>query len=372
MLIFVAVCILPSFLIAFLTTLLMRRFAPMLGLVDQPAARKVHTTPTPLGGGVGIVFGFAIPVALGLLAISFLGEKDVLSSFLPDQVLSSVNIEGAKLRVPQMAAILVAGLTLAIMGLMDDVKPLSWKGRLAVQILLAVGLTFIGVRATVFASQPWIGQVVTIVWLIILINSFNFLDNMDALSSGIALIASVIFALIMLTQTGEPRWLVGGVLLVLVGAIAGFLCHNWPPAKIFMGDAGSTFIGLMMGCLTVLGTFYDDIASDTHVMLAPLCVLAVPLYDFVSVMVIRLKHRVSPFQPDKNHFSHRLVELGMTRPRAVFTIHFITLATGLGGMLLYQLSGWTAAALVIAMVLCNLAIIAMLELAARHRDKPSS
>ena len=369
---FVAACILPSFVIAFLTTLLMRKLAPTLGLVDQPAARKVHTTPTPLGGGVGIVLGFAIPVGLGLLALSVVGDSGFLKPFLPEEVLASVNIEGAKLRVPQMAAILVAGLTLAIMGLMDDVKPLSWKGRLAVQVLLAIGLTFIGVKATVFASQPWIGQVVTVVWLIVLINSFNFLDNMDALSSGIALIASVMFALIMLTQTGEPRWLVGGVLLVLVGAIAGFLCHNWPPAKIFMGDAGSTFIGLMMGCLTVLGTFYDNVAGDTHVMLAPLCVLAVPLYDFTSVMVIRLKHGVSPFQPDKNHFSHRLVELGMTRPRAVFTIHFVTMATGLGGLLLYQLSGWTAATLVIALVLCNLAIIAMLELASRRRDQPPS
>lgn len=371
MLLFIAACVLPSFFIAFLATWLMRSWSPKLGLVDQPAARKVHTTPTPLGGGVGIVLGFAIPVTLGLVAVSLLGKSDTLTSLIPAEVLSAIDLKGAQARVPQMAAILVAGLVLAIMGLMDDIKPLSWKGRLAVQFCLTIGLSFMGIQATVFASQPWFGQIITVIWLIVLINSFNFLDNMDALSSGIALIASIMFATIMLSQTGEPRWLVGGVLLILVGAIAGFLCHNWPPAKIFMGDAGSTFIGLMMGCTTILGTFYDETSGDTHVMLAPLCVLAVPLYDFASVILIRLRHGLSPFHPDKNHFSHRLVELGMSRPRAVFTIHFCTAATGLAGILLYQLSGWTAAAIVVAMVLCNLAIIAMLELASRQKNKQS-
>jgi UDP-GlcNAc:undecaprenyl-phosphate GlcNAc-1-phosphate transferase len=155
---------------------------------------------------------------------------------------------------------------------------------------------------------------------------------------------------------------------VLAGSLAGFLVHNRPPAKIFMGDAGSTFIGLMLAALTVSGTFYDPGQSSRHVMLAPLCILAVPLYDFTSVLLIRIREGRSPFHPDKNHFSHRLVDLGMTKPHAVLTVHFATLTTGLGGLLLYRLQTWIDALLVVAMVLCVLTIIAILEVVGRSRD----
>ena len=162
----------------------------------------------------------------------------------------------------------------------------------------------------------------------------------------------------MLTSQAEPRWLVGGCLVVLAGSLAGFLVHNRPPAKIFMGDAGSTFVGLMLACLTLSGTFYEPGQGSRHVILAPLCILAVPLYDFTTVLVIRLKDGRSPFQPDKNHFSHRLVELGLSKPHAVLTVHLATLTTGLGGLLLYRLQSWTDALLVVALVLCVLTIIA--------------
>ena len=105
-------------------------------------------------------------------------------------------------------------------------------------------------------SNPLPGQLLTIVWLMVLINAFNFLDNMDGLSSGVALVGAGMFAIVMLTSVGEPRWLVGGVMLVLAGSLAGFLVFNWSPASIFMGDSGSYFIGLLMGSMTVVGTFY--------------------------------------------------------------------------------------------------------------------
>jgi hypothetical protein len=168
-------------------------------------------------------------------------------------------------------------------------------------------------------------------------------------------------------STAAPRWLVGGVLLVLAGSLAGFLWHNRPPAKIFMGDSGSYFIGLLLASMTVLGTFYeyDEMAERKHVILAPLCILAVPLYDFTSVMVIRLAQGRSPFHPDKSHFSHRLVERGLRPGHAVLTIHLATLTTGLGALLLYQVPGWTGAGLVIGLIACVLAIVAILETAGR-------
>jgi UDP-GlcNAc:undecaprenyl-phosphate GlcNAc-1-phosphate transferase len=189
---------------------------------------------------------------------------------------------------------------------------------------------------------------------------------MDGLSSGIGLIAALIFSTIMLTSLSEPRWFVAAVMLVLAGSLTGFMWWNWSPASIFMGDTGSYFIGLLIASMTIVGTFYEDSPEiGRHVILAPLCVLAVPLYDFTSVMIIRLKQGRSPFQPDKSHFSHRLVELGLQPRNAVLTVHLATLTTGLGALLLYEVTTWNAASVVVGLIFCVLLIVAILETAGR-------
>ncbi len=359
-----AACLIPSFVVSCGVTAFMRWFSPRIGLIDQPAARKVHTTPTPLGGGIGIVAGFLITTVAAQVAVWWLLRQPQLPEWFPIEL--RPHLAGVMARSGQFWILAGAGLVVATMGFWDDYRPLPWQPRLCMQLALAVGLASGGFRATVFASQPWIGFVLTVLWICVLINAFNFLDNMDALSSGIGLIASTMFTVVMLTSTAEPKWFVGGVLLVLVGSIAGFLCHNWPPARIFMGDAGSMFIGLMLASLTLHGTFYDAGQSTRSVILAPLCVLAVPLYDFTSVMLIRLSQGRSPFQPDKSHFSHRLVELGLSRKYAVLTVHLCTITTGLGALLLYRVHDWTGAMLILAMVLCVLAVIAILETVGRR------
>jgi UDP-GlcNAc:undecaprenyl-phosphate GlcNAc-1-phosphate transferase len=282
------------------------------------------------------------------------------------------HLSGATLRSGQLWTIVLAGFVISILGLIDDRRALGWKPKLFVQFAVATALVAAGVRATLFVSVPWIGWIVTVLWIVVLTNSFNFLDNMDGLSGGIGLIAATLFAVIMLTGTGEPHWFVAGFLLLLAGSLGGFLFHNWPPAKIFMGDAGSCLIGVWIACMTVVGTFYDYGRTGTHVILAPLCVLAVPLYDFCSVVLIRMSQGRSPFHADKCHFSHRLVELGMTRKLAVMTIHLVTVTTGLGGLLLYEVKGWPAALLVMLLELCLLAVIAILETAGRLRAASST
>jgi UDP-GlcNAc:undecaprenyl-phosphate GlcNAc-1-phosphate transferase len=137
-----------------------------------------------------------------------------------------------------------------------------------------------------------------------------------------------------------------------------------------MGDTGSYFIGLVMACATLRGTYYeyDEAPESRHVILAPLCILAIPLYDFCSVMIIRTLQGRSPFHADKSHFSHRLVEIGL-RPRdAVLTIHLATLTTGLAALLLYRVHDWPGAVLVVALVVCILAIIAILETVGRKNN----
>ena len=213
----------------------------------------------------------------------------------------------------------------------------------------------------------------SVLWFVVLVNSFNFLDNMDGLSGGIAasrLSTGTIFAVMMLTKPGDPHWFVGGFFLIVAGSLIGFLCHNWSPAQIFMGDAGSYFLGFSIACMTLLGTFYSPADHNKHVILAPLCVLAVPLYDICSVVLIRIKEGRSPFQADKRHFSHRLVALGTgldsssSRPdRATCT----TLTTGLLGLTLYAVNTWNAAVVVVACVSCVLLFeVAILEAAPRE------
>src|SRR5207344_2513751 len=147
--------------------------------------------------------------------------------------------------------------------------------RIAVQFCVSIAVVCSGVRATIFMSNPWVGGVLSVLWIVVLVNSFNFLDNMDGLSGGIAFIVSTVFAVMMMTKPGDPHWFVGGFFLIVAGSLIGFLCHNWSPARIFMGDAGSYFLGFSIACMTLLGTFYSPADHNKHVILAPLCVLAV-------------------------------------------------------------------------------------------------
>jgi UDP-GlcNAc:undecaprenyl-phosphate GlcNAc-1-phosphate transferase len=361
---FVLLCFLPACVVSCLGTACMRRMAPRWGLMDQPAARKVHLIPTPLGGGIGIWLGVVLPLIAGLAVAWCVPYFPALRELLPRELWP--HLDGVKFRSGQLWAILAGGTILSVMGLFDDWKSLPWQPRLGIQFLVACGLVYgAGIHASVFVSAPWIGSIATVLWIMVLINSFNFLDNMDGLSAGIGLISACLFGWIMLTATSEPRWLVGGCLLILAGSLLGFLVHNRPPAKIFMGDTGSYFIGLMLACLTVQGTFYEYHRTGTHVILAPLCILAVPLYDICSVILIRLWQGRSPFQPDKWHFSHRLVEMGLSKPAAVATIHLTTLMTGLAGLLLYEVNNWYAASLIGGLIVCLLAVIAILETAGR-------
>lgn len=358
---FIASCLISAFWVSFLTTGLMRVISPRLGLIDKPSERKVHLTPIPMGGGIGIWFGVVLPLFVAQILILLWRKQP--PEWLPMEL--AQHLAGATLRARELWGVIVAATLLAITGLIDDFHPLSWRLRMLLQFGVSIAVVLSGVRATVFLHNPWLGAVVSVMWFVILVNSFNFLDNMDGLSGGIALIVSSIFAVMMLTKPGDPHWFVGGFFLIVAGSLIGFLCHNWSPARIFMGDAGSYFLGFTIACMTLLGTFYSPGDHNQHVILAPLCVMAVPLYDITSVVLIRIREGRSPFQADKRHFSHRLVAMGLTRVQAVLTVQLTTLTTGLLGLTLYYVNSWNAAVVVVACVGCVLLLIAILEAAPR-------
>jgi UDP-GlcNAc:undecaprenyl-phosphate GlcNAc-1-phosphate transferase len=182
----------------------------------------------------------------------------------------------------------------------------------------------------------------------------------------VGLIAAGLFCV---AQVAAGSLFAPAVLLILVGALGGFLVHNHAPARLYMGDAGSNFLGFLLGAMTVVGTYYVSGLDSPFSVLVPLLVMAVPLYDTVSVILIRLREGRSPFQGDRRHFSHRLVARGLTPPQAVWTIDLVTLACGLGALLLHQEDAW-GAGLIVAQTGCLLGVVAILELA-RSRPEPA-
>jgi UDP-GlcNAc:undecaprenyl-phosphate GlcNAc-1-phosphate transferase len=339
---------------------LARVLAPQVGLIDRPGGRKAHKAPTPLAGGVAIWLTTVGVLALGASVLA------VGRGGLPADL--AKHVSGLWSRGGELGLILGLATLIMIMGLIDDRFGLSWRSRLLMQFVLATILVACGVRVTIFVEPTLWGKLytgaLTVFWIVGLTNAFNFLDNMDGLAAGVGLIAALLFAG---AQIAVESLFVPAVLLVLVGALGGFLVHNRHPARLFMGDAGSNFLGFLLGSLTVAGTFTRP-GYSPYSVLTPLLVMAVPLYDTASVIIIRLREGRSPFQPDRSHFSHRLVDRGLTPPRAVATIYLVTLASGLGALRLHR-EGPFGACVVVGQTLCLLGVVALLELSTTRPER---
>jgi UDP-GlcNAc:undecaprenyl-phosphate GlcNAc-1-phosphate transferase len=377
----------PSMLVCWAAAWLVRGYGPRLGLVDRPGERKIHHTAMPTGGGLAIWLGIVLPFAVGQLVLwILLWERGQVAGELvglPDAI--ARHLPGLMHQSGKLWILLAGGTVLMLLGLVDDRFGVDWRVRLLVQTVVAVVLVRMGWRLSLFLDlspssdapgMVWaVGLVellldaLSVLWIVGLVNSLNMLDNMDGLSGGVAAIAAAMLAAVMLLTpdpaTSEPQLFVAGLLLVVVGSLLGFLWHNRPPARLFMGDAGSYLVGYLLAMATLTATFaFRDMPR--HAILAPLCVLAVPLYDTASVVLIRLRHGRSPFSGDKSHFSHRLVELGMTPGLAVLTIYLATATCGLGALLLHQVNR-AGACIILLLVGCILVLVAVLETVGRRR-----
>ena len=360
----VLVTVLPAFLVSVLATGWIARHASKLGLLDRPNARKVHTTPIPLGGGIGIWLGVVVVFAIGSLITWVLTSNAAWAdSIAPESV--RIYLPGLLSRIGSIWLLIAAGTVLMVLGLLDDRFGLDWKLRLAVEVGVASAVVYgQHLQLTAYIDAPWLTSILSVLWIVMLINSFNMLDNMDALSGGVASIICAMLSVMLLStpesSMGQPQLFVAAMMLTLLGGLVGFLKHNWPPARIFMGDAGSYFVGYWIAVGTLLSTYPGARGATPHAVLAPLCLLAIPLYDMVSVIWIRLREGRSPFQADKKHFSHRLVELGMSKTQAVATIYLATLTCSLGALILPR-TDIIGAGIVISIVLAMLSLIAVLE-----------
>jgi UDP-GlcNAc:undecaprenyl-phosphate GlcNAc-1-phosphate transferase len=276
-----------------------------------------------------------------------------------------VHLPGAMTKLPQLAAVLAGGLAMCLLGLVDDRRRLNPFLKLVVQLVVASGVAAAGVRVTVFLHGEVPGAVLTVLWIVGLTNAFNFIDNMDGLSAGVAFIISAIFFAVAMTS---GQLFIAAALAPFAGALLGFLPFNLSPASIFMGDAGSLFVGYFLAVLSVLFTFYSGPVASFRPFVLPLIIFAVPVYDAVSVTIIRLGEGRSPFTGDRRHLSHRLVALGLSERLAVGAIHLLTLGIGLAATLLYLTESRTGEVIALAQTVVLLALVVVLERAIRSRD----
>jgi UDP-GlcNAc:undecaprenyl-phosphate GlcNAc-1-phosphate transferase len=361
----VILCLLAvSFLISWSITRWMRTFAPAIGFVDQPGGRKIHGNPKPLGGGIGIFWGLALPIIAGLAYLTFAGPPQFLRHAIPNQI--DAYWSGARLQTHLAWSILLAGAAIHALGLWDDKKSLGPFFKLFAQLLITTAMVLAAkLRILTFLDHAIPGGniasiIITVLWIAAVTNAFNFLDNMDGLSAGVASICTTAF---LVATLSIGQLFVAAGLALLLGSMLGFLWHNFPPANIFMGDSGSLLIGLILGTLTVRTTYLSpgaNFKNHWYAILAPVIILALPLYDLIVVSIIRLMRGKSPFVGDTNHFSHRLVARGMSRRTAVLCLYLVAAATSISAIMLPHVDG-NIAILIFVQTILILCMVALLE-----------
>ncbi|AQQ10142.1 putative undecaprenyl-phosphate N-acetylglucosaminyl 1-phosphate transferase [Sedimentisphaera cyanobacteriorum] len=330
--------LIPAFLVSAFSsailTVLVRNISLKNNFRSIPSEDRYNPHSIALGGGIAIIIS---------ILISFAIFFPLANAFNPELLIISL-----------LAVFLFAA------GLADDIKSLTPMQKLIFQII-AAGLAafFAGGRVELFIESRLITAVMSIFWIVLLINSFNFLDNMDGASAGIAIIVSAVL--------GSASYISGDLenaifAAVLCGTLSGFLIFNFPPAKIFMGDAGSLVIGFLIALLTLRITYYNETSAidSRAAVFVPLIAVAVPLYDFISVTLLRISQGRSPFLGDTQHFSHRLKRRGLSDSQAALTLYLATICTGLGAVFLSRAT-LIQAGVIFTQTLMILGIIAILE-----------
>ena len=311
---------LAAFVSAFLTTLLVlplwRSWCIRINLVDDPGHRKIHSTPTPLAGGLAVLTGLLLPLLGAVVLLKLNGERIANEDLLT---------YGMNRRAWQLAAIASGGIGMVVLGLLDDKHELNpllkFSGQFAIALLVAAA----GVRITLFVPNVIFHYTITILWLLAVINAFNFMDNMNGLCAGLGAIGAGLFAIIAAQQ---GQYLVALIAFLTCGALLGFLPHNFPNARAFLGDSGSHLVGYLLAVLAILPHFYHEEQPRRLAVLTPLLVLAVPLADLVWVVILRTRKGQPFYIGDTNHLSHRLTRSGLNRATAVMLIWFLAAAVG--------------------------------------------
>ncbi len=295
-----------------LVTPLVRRMAFAVGVFDEPDDdRRVHTHPTPRLGGIAIYLGFMLSLFTVLnVALTHTAEIRTYLSYGD---------------LAHLIGLLFGGTLMMGVGLWDDIMTMSPRRKFLAQLAVAAvavclyGFTIVDVELPKFGylDLAWFAIPFSLFWYMGMVNAINFLDGLDGLVAGVTLIASVTLILVSLWHN---QYLVAITMCALAGATAGFLPYNYNPARIFMGDGGSLFIGFVLASAAVMGTEKKAVAIS---LIIPLLVLALPILDTAMAIIRRMRHRAPLFAADRGHVHHQLLDLGLSQRQAVNLIYVV-------------------------------------------------
>ena len=291
--------------VTYFATPYVKSLAIRAGAMDAPNSRKIHTTPIPRMGGLAIYAGFVIAV------------------------LSSMHITW------EVLGILIGGTAIVIVGVLDDIYQLPANVKLVGQIAAASILILFDIQIE-WLTNPF-GDMIylnylsipfTLFWVVALTNTLNLIDGLDGLAAGVSIIAAVT---IFLVSVQQHFWIVAPLTVALAGSALGFLHFNFNPARIFMGDTGSMFLGYMLAAVSVVGTVKS---AATIALVVPIVALGLPILDTACAIIRRFNNGRPIFKPDKGHFHHRLLERGLTQKQVVLLLYFVSSCLGISAFAL--------------------------------------
>ncbi len=343
----IAIAFILAFIVSFMATPYTIKIANKIGAVDIPKdKRRMHTKKMPKFGGPAVILGFLVSILYLIIVMSIEGSLDLFS----DQ-------EYGK----KLVGILLGIIVIAITGIIDDIKTLKAWQELIGQTIAAIVVVAFGIQIEhldipflyMVGLNNEISTVVTILWIVGVTNAINLIDGLDGLSSGISLI-SCISLLIIFVMNDSPM-IATVIVTAMSGALVGFLPYNFSPAKTFIGDAGSNFLGFMLAVVSILGVAKTYTAA---VIVLPVIVLGLPIFDVIFAIVRRIakgKSIKAVFKPDKGHLHHRLVEKGFTQKQAVLILYGLSASLGMFAIILFDSGIWKALSFLL-MIIASVAI----------------
>ena len=315
----VALALLTALVVSFLMTPVVKSFAYKVGAIDVPKdERRMHHKPIPRLGGLAIFAGFMASILLFV---------DIRLN-------------------PQMQSILLGAVIIVILGVLDDIITLHAGLKFVVQILAAVLVVLHGCRIEHFVGlhlADWLSYPVSVVWIVAITNAVNFIDGLDGLAAGVSAISAGAMLVVALL-VGD--FMSAVMLAAIVGACVGFIPYNFNPAKIFMGDTGSTFLGFMLSTISIYGLFKMYAIISFAV---PFLVLGLPIFDICFAVVRRVSHGQSPMHADRGHVHHRLIDMGFSQKQAVAISYMLSAILGMAAVVLTN-DGETQALIFLAAV----------------------
>ncbi len=303
--------------------------APKWGFLDIPLheAHKRHRAPVPVLGGLGMMLGWLLPILCGGIVVRFFPQA--LPAALREHIPGALSVSH------RLLVIVLAAVAAAFLGMCDDHHPLSALPKFGGQFVIALVLVLCGLKISFLHSIPGANELVSLFWILMVMNALNFFDNMDGLAAGACIVAAFVF---LFVAGWRCQYFVAALAALTGGAATGFFLYNAAPAKIFMGDGGSHFLGVLLSICGILTTFYVPGENPTPApILIPLFALGVPLFDAIAVVIIRLRLHVPIYKGDNRHISHRFARLGLSRPLSVFLVHLLCFVVGVSGLTLLWL-----------------------------------